>query len=773
MQTDLASLPANDDNTGVPDIGKSKLPPLHQTAKEDKLPHKITSIKTSQPESVKLPAFANNSLTKTPKNPVNFNNIQLPSAKNIGKPELIVEPLTPHPTAELKKQQPFISKDNPTPLVTPPPNKPTTEDSQADPNYIISPRIVPNAKINSFTTTLPLNGIPISHLTKWETFQGVSFGKTQNTNYNFNGIVKLQSQVTENLSKDNIFTVEQTGSYFQLQTVRQSRQVIVSRQDAQTVFGTQIQMSLTADCIFPGTKPTQQCTYTPGLVTDRQSIDSQSLVPTRVFQTSKVGDVVTPETLAAIKQPGFQRGANGQEIGIDLEFPNSGSFSGNSQVTQPTYTRKEETSYTPAGFYSQVKQVVRANDHEAVLGRTVRGYGLVVDDSNTLINSAVQLGNLWLPDAEPEIQGGTKPVNTNINKNLFLAANNVFLPANSLTIYHAGIGHAESTPSNITSLNQIKNASFNSIWIGLTPVTQRTFTKNTRYQTSGQAQILADAGAEGGVNANVNLLSLINNQPYSSANLHNFYAQIYLQNTTQNVNLINSSILSEKTQYFPHISFTGDITGTDNVWRYYAGVITGNTTKAYLGGDVTKQTVDGWTYSAGAIGYLNPDRDYYSQLLASLAKKVSLGKNTNLVLSSSINYALDRETRIGKSVVISPASSLTVGARANVGPVSFGLVNYFGNILPDSIDNTLLADLAIKFSNRFSLSGYYTPVNESSSRSNYGAKAEYKLGDQNNSPTLAVSWTNNEYYLDQNATGKRFNTTDNVFAVFLKFGEER
>lgn len=202
-------------------------------------------------------------------------------------------------------------------------------------------------------------------------------------------------------------------------------------------------------------------------------------------------------------------------------------------------------------------------------------------------------------------------------------------------------------------------------------------------------------------------------------------------------------------------------------------MITGNTTKAYLGGDVTKQTVDGWTYSAGAIGYLNPDRDYYSQLLASLAKKVSLGKNTNLVLSSSINYALDRETRIGKSVVISPASSLTVGARANVGPVSFGLVNYFGNILPDSIDNTLLTDLTIKFSNRFSLSGYYTPINESSSRSNYGAKAEYKLGDQNNSPTLAVSWTNNEYYLDQNATGKRFNTTDNVFAVFLKFGEER
>ncbi len=768
MQTDLSNLMIDEDNTEISDISKLKLPPLHQTAKKDYLPHKVNSVKTSQPESVILPKFANNSSSKIPYK-VKTDNIQQPNVRNIGKPELIVETLTSRATTQTKKQQLSISTDNSTPLTTPLPNKETIQNSQADPNYIISPHIVPDAKINPFTTTLPLNSVPINHLTKWETFQGVSFGQTQNTNYNFNGIVKLQSQVAESLGKDNIFTVEQTGKYFQLQTVRQSRQVTVSRQEAQTVFGTKIQMSLTADCIFPGTQPTQQCTYTPGLVTDRQSLDPKLLVPTHVFQTSKVGDVVTPESLAAIRQHGFQRGANGQEIGIDLEFPNSGSFSGNSQ-TQPTYTRKENTNYTPAGFYSQVKQVVRANDHEAVLGRTVRGYGLVVDDPNTLINSAVQLGNLWLPDADPEIQGGTKPVNTNINKNLFLAANNVLIPANSFTIYHAGIGHAESTPLNITALNQIKSANFNSLWIGLSPVTQRTFVKDTRYQTSGQPQILADAGAEGGVDANVRLLSLINNQPYSSANLHNFYTQIYLQNTTQNVNLINSSILSEKTQYFPHISFTGDITGTDNIWRYYAGVITGNTTKAYLGGDVTKQTVDGWTYSAGAIGYLNPDRDYYSQLLASLAKKVSFSKNTNLIFSSGVNYALDRETRIGKSVIISPASSLTVGARANVGPVSFGLVNYFGNVLPDSIDNTLLADLAIKFGDRFSISGYYTPINESYSRSNYGAKAEYKLGNDNNSPVLAVSWTNNEYYLDRDATGKRFNTTDNVFAVFLKFG---
>ena len=53
--------------------------------------------------------------------------------------------------------------------------------------------------------------------------------------------------------------------------------------------------------------------------------------------------------------------------------------------------------------------------------------------------------------------------------------------------------------------------------------------------------------------------------------------------------------------------------------------------------------------SAGAIGYLNPERDYYSQVLGNLAKKITVNKNANLTLSTAFNYALDRETMIGST----------------------------------------------------------------------------------------------------------------------------
>ena len=75
--------------------------------------------------------------------------------------------------------------------------------------------------------------------------------------------------------------------------------------------------------------------------------------------------------------------------------------------------------------------------------------------------------------------------------------------------------------------------------------------------------------------------------------------------------------------------------------------------------------------SAGAIGYLNPDRYYYSQVLGNLAKKITVNKNANLTLSTAFNYALDRETMIGSTVIISPASYVTLEAKANLGNVYF------------------------------------------------------------------------------------------------------
>ena len=86
---------------------------------------------------------------------------------------------------------------------------------------------------------------------------------------------------------------------------------------------------------------------------------------------------------------------------------------------------------------------------------------------------------------------GTKKVNTNINKNLFLAANTVRIPTSSYTFYHAGIGSADSLKPGIKRRSQIPRAKFNSLWVGISPVIDRRIEKINRYQPTGKQRIIS------------------------------------------------------------------------------------------------------------------------------------------------------------------------------------------------------------------------------------------------------------------------------------------
>ncbi|WP_157229334.1 hypothetical protein [Rivularia sp. PCC 7116] len=641
--------------------------------------------------------------------------------------------------------------------------------SNLNSDYISPPTIAAPEKIHPFTTTLPLNGVPISHLTEWELYAGTTFGDDTNTSISAGGILKLDGKVIESLTKDNVYTVDQKGSYLQLQRIRETRQIAVTRNEPHTMLGMQMQMSFTASCLVGENIEGKKCSYTPGLITDRDSLDPDFFVPTRIVQTANMNEVVTPESLASMELPGFQTGASGQQVGLDLYFPNTGAFPGNSQGNQVFYERKEEIQNTQIGLYSQVRQVVKANQNRAVIGRTIRGFGLVTDSDNLLLNSAVQLGNLVLPDVKPRLEGSTGKVNTNINRNLFLAANTVRIPTSSYTFYHAGIGSAESLKPNIKRKSQIPRARFNSVWVGISPIVERRIEKINRYQPTGEQRIIADGGGEGGVDSNVDLLSVVSGENFSSNEIEDFYGQIYLTNFAQDVNLVTGNRFVEEIKYYPHISFTGNIMGSLDSLKYYTGIITGKTIKAYAGGDYTRN-FGNLNISTGAVGYINPDRDYYSQVFGSISQRIGSSRKANLVLSSRFNYALDRENRIGKIESEAPASLVTVGARASLGNLSLGIVNYFDDILPNSVERTLRADLAINFSKYFRLSGYYAPVNKASSRSRYGATAKLRLGRKYNSPTMSVSWTNNYYDLGKDSQGIKLGFTDNIFQVLFRFG---
>jgi hypothetical protein len=637
--------------------------------------------------------------------------------------------------------------------------------------FIVPPHTVSKKKLNPFTTTLILNGTPISHLTSWELATGADFGDDRSTNLNVNGIVTINSKVTESLTRNNVYTVDQVGNYLQFRTVQNTKTVSVNHKEPQTLTGLKIQLSLTGSCILPGGNSNNQCTYTPGLATDNSSINPDFLVPTHIFQFSKVGDVVTPESLAIIRLPGFQRGANGQNIGVDLYFPNAGAVPKDPQSYPTTVSRVEESKNSTAATYSRVRQIVKANYQKAVIARTIHGFTVIPEDKHTLLNSAIQLGTQLFPDIEPQLKGSTQAVNARVNNNLFLAANNTRIPENSFTVYQAGMGQADSLKPSANKLSDIPAATFNSIWLGLSPITERSYSIETRYETTAPQQALASSGGEGGVGSNNSFTSAVNTNTISSSQLQDFYTQIYLSFYNQDANLVTTSKLGEKTSYFPHIGFTGNMTRAQDVLRYYAGAIIADTPKVYVGVDYTKKTRNGWTFAAGGIGYLNPDRDYYSQVQGSISKKIALGKAKNLFLATGFTYAIDRETQIGNTTIISPASSVTVSASTQLGPVTFGVVQYFGGVLPHSVRNMLVTNLELKLSDNVRLSAYATPLSESADRSRFGISAQFRLGRQYNSPTLSVSWSNNEYNFGVDSIGRELHTSNNVFSLTFKMGE--
>gem|GEM_PF-3650942 len=110
----------------------------------------------------------------------------------------------------------------------------------------------------------------------------------------FNGTLKIQSRVIESVTRNNIYTVDQKGSYFQLRTVPLERTITTTTIEPQTMTGLEMQMSLTGACVFAGTNLDQQCTYMPGLVADRNSIDPKFFRPhSRLANLSSRGNYQT------------------------------------------------------------------------------------------------------------------------------------------------------------------------------------------------------------------------------------------------------------------------------------------------------------------------------------------------------------------------------------------------------------------------------------------------------------------------------------------------
>ncbi|PHV63271.1 hypothetical protein [Cyanobacterium aponinum] len=648
-----------------------------------------------------------------------------------------------------------------------------------DPNYRIPPRIVPKDKVSQETTSFSLNGVAVSHLTEWQILGGSTFGDNINYQPSFNSIFTLSSQVEESLSNDNIFVRKHTGSYLQVRTIRSKKTITTTTKIPQTLLGFQLQLSLTGDCdlFYLGSNTTDQCTLTPGVVIDKEdNINPETLLPRNISQTSRVGTVVSQENLNFIRQPGFQRGIEGQEIGIDLYIPNAGAVFGNSISRQTTIRRQEEIDVLPAGSFSTIEQIIKVNHEKAVLGRTVRGIPVIPEGEEPWLYTLSSGASFLLPTIDPKLEGSDKPVDPRANRNLFLASNNARLPPASFVVYQIGVGEADTPKSEVEELSQLPSAMYNSIWFGFSPDVRISLHNRSYLEILGSERIIESAGGEGGVAdfSNINSIVSFSNQIINPDDLSRFYVQAYARFFATEVNAINQTIIDEDTIYAPHISFTGNLTYTDKVFRYYLGTIFSDDVRSYLGADYNQNLSNDLDLNIGAIGYINPNREYYSQTWGSLTKNFPLSDNQNFTLVGRFNYAIDRPVQasnFAEAIFPSLASFLILEGQYNWDWFSIKIGNNFGGVLPNSLKNQLFLGTTFNISPFVNLSGYFAPIDENSSSIKASAGINFRLGQNSNSPFLSFNWSQYRYDFGTTPQGDDLIQKDNIFQVVIRFGQ--
>jgi hypothetical protein len=664
----------------------------------------------------------------------------------------------------------LILAPNNTPAV-PALNAPTPPQQPRDPRFIIAPKELAAQVVDPFSTQFVVNGNKISHLTTTVVNSGYESGNFRISDLSFDVYKLIGAKHLQSVTADRVVRVNSQLEVGGVRSVAQNQDIEVAVAQPQTLLGFRQQISLDGNCL-DGSGRT--CTYLPGIKIDDSVIDRNKLQPTGVKITSQFGDVIAPGSIAAIRQPGFQGGANGENYGIDLNLPAVGLVPPPAGTpTVFTGERKETISSGIAVNYTRLNQDFATNGKESTLGRTIRSLNYINGDRNQLLNLAVNALGQVLPEFQPTIAPGESGAKIVVNPNLYRAANAVRIPDSSLTVYQSGTGYAASRGSDP---RVPPGASHQALWVGLSPIVEREFGKDFRYVTLRDPRIVSSSGGEGGnVPVDVNL----NNFGFNSSGLQNAYGQGYVTVFNRDVSRVDVETIRQRTDYYPHISYTGTNLTENTLWRYFTGAIVNagfepkstQNIKAYLGTDYSVINPRGLSFSLGGVGYLNPDPEYASQLFANANQSIALGSNprNNLVVGVNANYIVDGSTTIQSLPVRSAQSFVNTGLAINLGDISIGGTQFIGNLLPESVESKTVVNAGWKISNRLKIGGFVSLLDRNVSKNPFGASLSYDL-DPNANSTLYIGWNAAEIDFRRSLGPTANIYKDNTVSVSVKYG---
>ncbi|BAW96962.1 hypothetical protein NIES970_19060 [[Synechococcus] sp. NIES-970] len=683
----------------------------------------------------------------------------------------------------------------------------STEDNSDLEEELETPlQTVGDERVQARLTRFILDGSIYSHLSNWGVSSSVTSADESINDTGFSIFKKLDSSIKVGLTKDNILITDFNGIYTRLSTALRSREVETNIDVPVNLLGFRQRITITGDC-GPLNLEGDECSFLPPLQFEGYD---DSLIPTRLSLREDwvpLFGEVSPETLEFIKQPGFQQGLPGEELGLDILVPNAGSFEDTSR--NRVASRFEETDNAVTFSLNHVRQVLKQNYQEAVLGRTIRGVNVISGDEDAALDTVIQLATAsWLPDANPSIEGSDRPFNPRINDNLFKAANGVRLPVNSYTSYQVGVARAASISDELAANPnpaQAPEGRSHYLWMGLSPVINRSFEVTASGNTfkdvgsftpifsfeaeAGQANFGSNqpglGGLENGVN-NINNVEVIGNILGNTiTDLQGAYVQIALDIGLTNATAINTTMYRELVNFVPHISFTGNVTDYHTNRRYYVGALfdytggeSGQKINPYIGADYNFDNRQGLKASTGFIGYANPDRDYYSRVWGNVSQTFSGSRSstkgpsqTSFTVALNVDYAIDQEESIDglddEIFIGSRGSKVTLSGAGRFGSLVAGVTHNFGNILKNSDESYTRLQIGTQLGEKVSLSGYYTPFDEGTDVDVYGVSLGFNLGGNNTDARISLGWNQKKYVFDSN------DVLDNRYTITFSMGGNR
>jgi hypothetical protein len=666
--------------------------------------------------------------------------------------------------------QQLIPAPNNTPAV-PALNAPVSPQPVRDPLFIIAPKELDAQVVDPFSTQFVVNGNKISHLTTTVVNSGYESGNFRTSDLSFDVYKLIGAKHVQSVTTDRVVRVNSQLEVGGVRSVAQNQDIAVAVSQPQTLLGFRQQISLDGNCL-DGSGRT--CTYLPGIKIDDSVTDRNKLQPTGVKITSQFGDVISPASVAAIRAPGFQGGANGANYGIDLNLPAVGLVP--PPVGTPTVLtgeRRETISTGIAVNYTRLNQDFATNGKESTLGRTIRSLNYINGGRNQLLNLAVNALGQILPEFQPTIAPGESGAKIVVNPNLYRAANAVRIPDSSLTVYQSGTGYAASRGSDPRIP---PGANHQALWVGLSPIVEREFGKDFRYITLRAPRIVSSSGGEGG---NVPVAVNLNNFGFNSSGLQNAYGQGYVTVFNRDVKRVDVETIRQRTDYYPHISYTGTNLTENTLWRYFTGAIVNagfepkdtQNVKAYIGTDYSIVNPRGLSFSLGGVGYLNPDPEYSSQLFANANQSIGLGSNprNNLVVGVNTNYIVDGSVTIKSLPVRSAQSFVNAGLAVNLGDISIGGTQFIGNLLPESVESKTIINAGWKINDRLKIGGFVSVFDRNVSKNPFGASLSYDL-DPNANSTLYLGWNAAEIDFRRSLGPTANIYKDNTVSVSIKYG---